>query len=234
MRSFIFTVVFYVWVAFICVAYLPLLVLPRSLLVGAVRFLMRSIHFLEKTILGLDYKVEGTENIPAHGPYVVAMKHQSAYETLKLAILFDDPAIILKRELLFLPLWGWYTLKLKMIPIDRSKGSQAMAHMLAVAKDVNKSGRPVVIFPQGTRVPVGASPEKYPYKIGTYRLYAALNVPVVPVALDSGKYWPKNGLTKRGGVVTFRFLPAIHPGLDQVSFMARLQAETEKACKEIA
>lgn len=228
-RAALFNICFYGYIVLVCLVYLPVLILPRRVMVYAMLRFTQGLHLIEKYILGLDFVVTGQENLPQDGAYIIAMKHQSAYETLKLHILFGDPAIILKRELLWLPLWGWYTQKLQMIAIDRSSGGRAIASIVQGAKRAVAAGRTIVIFPQGTRVAPHVGTDAKPYKIGTYRLYEALGVPVVPVAMNSGQFWGKNAVIKKGGLVTFQFLPAIPAGLSQLEFMQSLEYSIETA-----
>ncbi|MCS6987142.1 MAG: 1-acyl-sn-glycerol-3-phosphate acyltransferase [Sphingomonadaceae bacterium] len=154
------------------------------------------------------------------GRVIVAFKHQSAFETYLTLYLFPNPAVVLKRELLDIPLWGWIAQTHGSIAVDRAAGPAALRAMLRAARARVAEGRPILIFPEGTRVPPGAAP---PLKPGLYALYAALGIPVVPVALDSGRSWPK-GLIKRPGVVTLAFGPAIPPGLSQAELEARVHA----------
>lgn len=177
-------------------------------------------YFLERLVMGLDYDVKGIENLPKDGPYIAALKHQSVWETLKLPFLFEKPAIILKKELTHIPVWGWFLDKLDMIPVDRGTRNKAIASMLEGAKKIVDQGRPVVIFPQGTRVPPG---EARKYRYGIVRLYKELNLPIVPVALNSGVFWGKNQFLKKSGRVTIEILPPIPPGLPEEEMQQKLQ-----------
>lgn len=226
LRSLVFNVVFFGGTALFCFAYLPTLLLPRPIFMKFVRFYFRWVYWMEKYILGLDFKVEGLEHLPKGQPFLIAMKHQSAYETMKLHVIFEDPAIILKKELMMIPIWGWIARKAEMIAVDRSNARDAVNAINTGIKPVLDKGRAVVIFPQGTRVKVG---DKKPYKNGIMRLYETFNTPIVPVALNSGDFWPKKSFTKKSGLVTFRFMPAIPAGLNKEEAMERLQnvLETE-------
>ncbi len=179
---------------------------------------------MEKYILGLDYQVIGAENIPESGSFIIASKHQSAYETLKLFILFDKPAIIYKKELQWIPLWGLYLIFSKMIPINRGKSRAALNSIITNSKDVVESGRPIAIFPQGTRTKVG---EKKPYKSGFMRLYDHYNLPILPVALNTGCFWGKNAFIKKSGVVTFKILPLVPAGQDAKEVLKKLETQIE-------
>jgi 1-acyl-sn-glycerol-3-phosphate acyltransferase len=228
LRSLAFTILFPAWTALCCVglAFGPLL--PRK---GALVFALiwlRSVACIERAVLGLDYRVIGGENLPVQGAFVVAAKHQSAYETMKLHLILNDPAIVMKKELLRFPIWGAYTRKTGMIPIDRKAGHRALADLVAASRGAVAEARPIVIFPQGTRIAPG---ERRSYKSGVIALYRDLAIPIVPLALDSGLFWPRKGM-KRGGVVTFAFLPPIAPGLEPAEALAvleqRLEAETDR------
>jgi 1-acyl-sn-glycerol-3-phosphate acyltransferase len=165
--------------------------------------------------------------VPPKCSFIVAAKHQSAWETMKLHLLFPpDPAVVLKKELLRIPIWGSFAKKLELIAIDRAAKGEARTMMLTGATEAIEAGRPIVIFPQGTRVPVG-KPHKYRY--GVANLYEQLNLPVLPMALNSGVFWPKSLFRKRGGTVTVEFLPLIPPGLQAAELMERLEDGLETA-----
>lgn len=227
-RSLAFSLLFPLLTGFYCIALAFGPFLPRRGALEMALFWLRSVAWLERTVLGLDYRVVGHENLPRHGSFIVAAKHQSAFETMKLHLILKDPAIVMKAELLRLPIWGSYTRRTGMIPIDRSGGRAALAEMVAAAHARVAEERPIVIFPQGTRVPPG---ESRAYKSGVIALYNALRVPIVPLALDSGLFWPKHG-PKRGGTVTFAFLAPIEPGIPPDQALAlleeRLEAETNR------
>lgn len=180
---------------------------------------------MEKYILGLDYQIIGAEHIPENGSFIIASKHQSAYETLKLFIIFDKPAIIYKKELQWIPLWGLYLIFSKMIPINRGKTRAALNSIITNSKDVVESGRPITIFPQGTRTKVG---EKKPYKSGFMRLYEHYNLPILPIALNSGCFWGKNSFLKKPGLVTFKILPLVPAGQDPKAVLKQLENDIER------
>ena len=208
------------------------LILPRKWAIKIIHdTYFRSIFLLEKYILNLDYKIEGWENVPQDSGFILACKHQSAYETLRLPYLFADIAIVLKRELTWFPIWGWYPVKMGMIPIDRGSAKVAMASIVKGAKRIlHEEKRPLLIFPEGTRTIVGQTRK---YKGGVGRIYEATNTPVVPVALNSGLFWGKNKIWKRSGVVTIKFLPPIKPGLPMAEFMDRLQSDIERESERL-
>ena len=227
LRSLAFNIAYYGWTVICCIGLLWTLVIPRRAMLWALRtFYFRGVHLIERVTLGLDYRVTGRQNIP-EGPFIVAAKHQSVWETMKLHLLFPDPVIVLKRELMFLPIWGWYAAKAKMIPVERGGRSKAIASIVAGARQwAIPLGRPIVIFPQGTRVAAGAS---RPYRVGIAALYEALDIPVLPMALNSGVFWPRRKFLKHSGTVTVEFLPPIPPGLGRDGFLERLETELEAA-----
>jgi 1-acyl-sn-glycerol-3-phosphate acyltransferase len=225
-RSLLFNIAFFSWTTVACIGLLWMLLLPRRQMVRVVTWYMGTIHFLERTILGLDYEVRGRENLPTSGCFILAAKHQSAWETMKLHLLMDDPAVILKRELLFVPIWGWYAAKARMISVDRSARGRAIASMVEGAERVKSEGRPIVIFPQGTRTAVG---RYLPYRVGVAVLYRDLDVPIVPMALNSGVYWARRSFKKHAGKIVVEFLPPIEPGLSRDAVLAELENKLEAA-----
>jgi len=229
LRSLCFNVAFFCLTTVMCFLMLWVLPLPTPYILAVARFWLRQVAWIEKYIGGFDYRVIGAEYIP-QGSCIIAAKHQSAWETLKLHLLFRDPAIVLKKELLSIPLWGSYLRRGGVIPIDRKAGTAALAVMLKAAHHAVAQKRKIIIFPQGTRVAPG---ETRPYKNGVATLYQELAVPVVPMALNSGVYWPKNSFIKKPGTITIEFLPPILPGLSREEFMARLKNELETATGRI-
>lgn len=225
LRSFLFTIAYFGWTAIVLISCVWMLFSSHRRVLGMVHFYVRSIVFLERNLLGLDWHVIGREHVPAKGSYIIAAKHQSAWETMKLHLLFPpDPAVVLKKELLRIPIWGSFAKKLELIAIDRAAKGEARTMMLTGATEAIEAGRPIVIFPQGTRVPVG-KPHKY--RFGVANLYEQLNLPVLPMALNSGVFWPKSLFGKRGGTVSVELLPLIPPGLPAAELMRRLEEDLE-------
>ncbi|MEQ8967722.1 MAG: lysophospholipid acyltransferase family protein [Azospirillaceae bacterium] len=229
-RSILFNILFYLWTAVLCVGLLWTLVLPRRAMMAGALFYLRGIAVMERVVVGLDYRVIGRDRLP-EGPCIVAAKHQSAWETLKLHLILDDPAPVLKRELLSVPVWGWYAAKADLIPVDRGGRSKAIQSMITAARRIAAQGRPIVIFPQGTRTSPGAW---RPYRVGVVALYENLHLPVVPMALNSGLFWGRRKFLKSPGTVTVEFLDPIPPGLDRDSFIKRLESELETASERIS
>ncbi len=227
LRSLGFQAAFYAWTGGLGLLTLPVLLLPRSAVLVVARLWIDGTFWLLARIVGLTYEVRGREHRAA-GPAIYAMKHQSAWDTLVLMRLFRDPAIVMKGELGWLPLVGWYLLRLGMIPIDRRAGAGALRRMVRMARTRVAQARDVVVFPEGTRTAPGEAP---PYRPGVAALYAALELPVVPVALNSGQYWARRAFTRRPGRIAVAMLPPIPPGLDRAAFMDRLREsiETEAA-----
>ena len=174
-------------------------------------------------VAGIRYSLRGTDNIP-DAPAIFAVKHQSAFETLALPLIIDDPLFVLKKELFQIPLFGWYLARLGNIGIDRGAGTNALRAIVRESADALKAGHHVIIFPEGTRVAPGATRA---YGPGVAALYTMLKVPVVPVALNSGLFWGRRAWGKKAGNVTIAFLPAIRPGLEREAFVAELSRRIE-------
>ncbi|SFL97130.1 lysophospholipid acyltransferase family protein [Methylobacterium pseudosasicola] len=224
LRSLAFNVCFYAVTTLLALGGLPTLVSRRAVLRLA-RLWGRITLWLLRVVAGMRVEFRGLENIPK-GPLLVAAKHQSALETLALCTVFPEFAYILKRELLLIPLIGWYLSRSGMVAIDRSKGARAMSLMNAAAADAIRDGRQLIIFPEGTRRAVGAPPA---YKQGLSHLYTALKVPCLPVALNTGQFWARNSLVRRPGTAVIQFLEPIPPGMGRPEFQALAQERLEAA-----
>jgi 1-acyl-sn-glycerol-3-phosphate acyltransferase len=195
-----------------CILCVPILFLPQKMLMATVLFYLNVIYFLERVILGLDYEVRGLENLPTDRAYIVAAKHQSTYETFKLHFLFGDPSIILKKELIQIPIWGTFLNRLGPIAIDRSNRKEALKQMGEGAQKIaDENKRALIIFPQGTRVKASATAQDKPYKYGIVRIAEDTKMPIIPLALNTGYFWPRGSWMKRPGKVVFSILPAIDP-----------------------
>jgi 1-acyl-sn-glycerol-3-phosphate acyltransferase len=179
--------------------------------------------FLLRVLAGIRVEVRGREHIPT-GAALIAAKHQSAFETFALLPILADPTMVMKAELRRVPLFGTYSVAAGMILVDRSKGGAALRDMVQRGREEAAKGRQIVIFPEGTRRPPGAPPA---YQPGVALLYRGLNLPTVPVALNSGLYWPRRSFFKYPGTIVVEFLPPIEAGLDSKAFLARLEAAIE-------
>jgi len=224
-RALVFNFAFFAWTAILGIIGLPLLLAPRSVAMRFGRFWAASVLGLLESIVGLHHEVRGLDRIP-RGGCIIAMKHQSAWDTLILPVVLGDPAPVLKRELLILPIYGWFTARTGPIAIDRKAGAAALRHMLAAARSIAASGRPIVIFPEGTRVAPG---ERRPYQPGVAALYQALALPLVPAAVNSGLYWGRRSFVKRPGRIVLEFLDPIPPGWSRDRLMAELERRIETA-----
>ncbi|WP_193367197.1 lysophospholipid acyltransferase family protein [Pelagibius marinus] len=230
LRSFLFNVFFYGWTALCVIVGLPLLLGPRKGIYVLGRVWSHPILAALRLICGLKHQVRGRENLP-EGPVLIAAKHQSAWDTIIFSILLWDHSFVLKQELMRIPLFGLYLWRAGLIPVDRRGGAKALRKMVAAAKRVAAQGRPMVIFPEGTRV---APEQQRPYQPGVAALYGQLQVPVVPVALNSGLFWRRNSFWKLPGTITLEFLPQIPPGLQRKDFLARLEQAIEGRSRALA
>jgi 1-acyl-sn-glycerol-3-phosphate acyltransferase len=216
---------FFVWFAAVStvlgLAFLPTLVLPRGAIVACSRLWSRAVLFGLKWIAGLDYEVRGTP--PTRGA-LIAAKHMSMWDTVALYLVLHDPAVVLRRSLRQIPFYGWYTWKAGSIAIDREGKASALRQMAHDAKVAIAEGRSVLIFPEGTRKLPGMPPD---YKPGVAGLYGQLDVPCVPVALNSALFW--TGFLKKPGRIVIEFLEPLPPGLKRREFMALLQGRIEGA-----
>ena len=227
-RSTLFNIAFIATNAVCCFALLPSLLLPRRAYLVVIQGYHYLLYTLEYFILGLDYQVRGLEHMPRDGAFLVAAKHMSTYETFKLRLLFNDPAIVLKKELLQIPLWGYFLKKSDVIAIDRSTPALAKQSINDGVLRIKEQLRPIIIFPQGTRVWPHESVSDKPYKNGIYRMQEISNLPVIPMATNSGIFWPRSGWLKSSGRVVFEFLPAISPGLPRDQFMDTMSSALEE------
>jgi len=229
-RSILFNTVFYANLILRMIVLSPIyIVLPRKKAYDIPKNWARSSVWLMEKIVGTTFEIEGLENIP-EGSYIFAPKHQSFWDTFALLPYLDDPVYILKHELLWIPVFGWYAKKQRMIPVDRGARGKVMLDVLRRTREELATGRQLIIYPEGTRRPPGAEPV---YKYGIARMYRDLGVPVVAVAMHPGLFWPRRSFRRYPGHFKVRILPPIEPGLDPDVFYARLIAETEKASDEL-
>jgi len=229
LRSAAFNIAFFAATAVLAVFGLWVLVLPRTAALAFARLWSRVILWLARRICGLRYEVRGLETLPDR-PVLFAAKHQSAWDTMVFNVILPGVAYVMKRELLWVPLVGWYMARAGMIPIDRGGHAAALRRLQRRARETLEGGRSILMFPEGTRTRPG---ERRKYLAGIAGLYGALNAPVVPVALNSGLYWPRRGFVKRPGRILVEFLPPIAPGLERGAFLARLEEAIETACRRL-
>ncbi len=230
LRSLLYQLLFLPWTTLLVVSCVPILVAaPRRTVQRVAWFWLEGTLWLQKIVLGLSFEVRGAENLPKSGA-IVAAKHQSAWETMVFHRLVGDPAFVLKKELLRLPFIGWYMQGTGQIAIDRSAGSSALKQMLDGGRRALDEGRCLIIFPEGHRQPPGHAGRYHP---GIFKLYEALGVPVAPIALNSGMFWPRNAFLRHPGRITLEILPPIAPGLDRVTFMSQLQNMIETATRAL-
>ncbi|MCC2110914.1 MAG: 1-acyl-sn-glycerol-3-phosphate acyltransferase [Hyphomicrobiales bacterium] len=225
LRSLLFNAAFYVNIIVWMFAISPIFLMPRRWGWVAIRAWVHSTLWLYRVITGTRYEIRGREHLPTGG-YIVAAKHQSFWETFALVPLFDDPAFIAKRELMWIPFFGWYLKKMQMIPVDRGKRSAALKAMSARVGMAIAKGRQILIFPEGTRRPAGAEPA---YKYGVVHIYAETKATVVPIALNSGLYWPRRRFLRYPGTIIVDIQPPIEAGLPNDKFFAALQSRMETA-----
>jgi 1-acyl-sn-glycerol-3-phosphate acyltransferase len=224
-RSAIFNALFYVALILYLIAALPTFVMRRHAIMDVAKSWSRTNTWLLRVICGTRVEYRGLEKI-TDGALIVASKHQSTWETFALLPLLVDPVFILKRELMWIPLFGWFTIKGQMIPVDRGKRSQALAAMAEHARRALDDKRQIIIFPEGTRRPAGAEPN---YKYGVAYLYSQTNTTCLPIALNSGLFWPRRSFMRYPGTVVLEVLDPIPPGLEAPAFMERLQQDIESA-----
>ena len=190
------------------------------------RFLSHYVIWILKIFLNTKIEFKGLENLKKHEKFFVASAHQSMFETFALQIVINGPIFILKKELTKIPFFGWGLKKIGAIVIVRNTVTKENLNFFdRVKESINKSNRPLLIFPQGTRIKYK---EKVPFKKGVGRIYQTLEIPCVPVALNSGKVWPKNSFNKYPGKITISFLNPISPGLEKEKFIERLQTDIYK------
>ena len=229
LRSFLFDIYFYSMSLLVSVLGIPFLCGPRSWAYLPSRIWGKLCLVGARWILGLSYKVEGIENLP-NPPYIIASKHQSAWETVAMCYLFPPSSYVLKKELKYIPLINLHFIRQKVIAIDRKLGKLAIVPMIETAKIHREEKRCIIIYPEGTRSEAG---KKGRYRTGVFSLQEGLGMPVVPVALNSGVFWPRRSWLKKKGCITVSILPAIPPGLNKEDFMEALETSIEGRSQQI-
>lgn len=224
-HSLIYAALFYlVTVAFLVLG-CWLLLAPRSWAMAGLKAHARACIWLLAKVCGTRFEVRGLEHLP-RGPCLIVAKHQSTWDTFALVPLLNDPAIVLKDELRYIPLYGWFCLKFEMILVKREKAALALKNLIAAARGKIADNRQVLIFPEGSRTTPGAAPD---YKPGYIALYENLGVPTVPLALNSGLYWPRRSLRRYPGTIIVEFLAPIPPGLPRREARQRIEHAIETA-----
>jgi len=229
LRSLLFQTAFYLTTAVFAIVGLPVLLMDRHRVQAYAKFWTGTEVWLLEKICGTKLVWRGLENLP-RGACVIAAKHQSTLETMALTTKGEDFSYILKRELTAIPIFGWYLKGAGQVAIDRAKRGQALPDLTRQVREAMEQGRQIIIFPEGTRKPVGAPPE---YKSGVSHLYADTGAVCVPVALNTGLFWPRHSLSIHPGTVTIAFLQPIEPGLDKQRFLQLLESRIEAATVEL-
>ncbi|RJG43848.1 1-acyl-sn-glycerol-3-phosphate acyltransferase [Mesorhizobium sp. DCY119] len=229
-RSLAFNVLFYANLIVQMIFWTPYYFLsPRHRAWFVPKFWSRTSLWLQDKVAGTKSEITGQENLP-QGSYILAPKHQSFWDAIAFLQDIPDGLYILKRELTWIPFFGWYILKMRMIPVNRGSRSKALKAVVAATKaEMARNPRQLIIYPEGTRRAPGDEPA---YKWGIVELYNQLGVPVVPVAHVAGLYWPRRKFMRYPGTIKARYLPPIPPGLSKEEFMRRLISETEAACDQ--
>ena len=217
------------WTVLLGLLCTPFLLLPKQYLYAPIRLWIDGIFLLLKKICKITHQIQGLENIPQHA-VLVASKHQSAFETFALFYYLPKSVFIHKKQLFLIPIFGQYLKKINMISIDRKAGSTAMRKILKQAKIISKKGYSLIIFPEGTRKKPGEKPD---YKSGFIGIYNEMNTKILPVAVNSGNFWPKHTFIKKPGVIKIKFLNLIPANLDRSQVLRRVQEDIENGTDNI-
>ena len=221
LRSLFFNILLFGGIAFASIIAFPLLFFRDKHMICAAKVLSKYIGFLLRIFIDVTIDFKGTENLKKFDKYFIASAHQSMFETFALQTVISGPVFILKKELMKIPFFGWCLKKIGAVAIVRDTATKENLNFFdKILDQINKSKRPLLIFPQGTRVPYKERPD---FKKGVARIYEALKLPCVPVALNTGKVWPKNSFNKYPGKITISFLEPIKPGLNKDEFLKKLQ-----------
>ena len=220
-RKLIFLFFFFLGISIISIVFLPSLLMPTKIVLIGGKIMGRWAAFCLKIILQTKIIVKGKDNIIENEKFFIACSHQSMFETFYLQTIFNSPIFILKHELIKIPIFGWYLRKIGSVSINRNKISKDNLGLVDKLKNYVKiSERPIIIFPQGTRV---LPSEKIPFKKGVGRIYDELKISCQPVAINSGNVWPKNGKLSMNKTITVSILPAIKPGMSSVEFTSYVE-----------
>ncbi len=226
LRSFFFNIFLFAGIASACIISTPFLFVKDKYMICAGKFLSYYIFYLLKIFFKTEIEFRGLQNLKKHEKYFVASAHQSMFETFALQTVLPGPIFILKKELVKIPIFGWCLKKIGAIAIVRETATKENLNFFdKILNKIKDTDRPLLIFPQGTRVPYKERP---PFKKGVSRIYEALKLPCVPVALNTGKIWPKNSFNKYPGKIIISFLTPIEPGLEKEKFLSKLQSDIYK------
>jgi 1-acyl-sn-glycerol-3-phosphate acyltransferase len=228
-RSLLFAFVFYGGTAALLILGSPLLLCPRGWAMAGLRAHARLSLWALRVIVGTRLEVRGLDNLPA-GPCLIAAKHQSAWDTFALIPLLRDPALVMKAELGMIPLYGWFSVKFGHILVRRDRAAAALKAMIRDARARAADGREILIFPEGTRTAPGAAPD---YKPGVVALYEGLELPCVPIALNSGLFWPRRRLWRYPGTIVVEILKPLPAGMPRAAFKRELQSGIELATNRL-
>ena len=221
LRNYIFSSIFFSGIILISIIFLPALLLPSKIILIGGKLMGYWTGFCLRYILSIQIEVIGKENILKKEKFFIAASHQSMFETFFLQTIFDSPVFILKKELLMIPIFGWYLKKIGSISIKRNKISKEnLSFFDDILKQINSSDRPLIIFPQGTRL---LPKDRAPFKKGSSRIYEELKISCQPVAINSGNTWPKKGSKNKNTVLTISILKPIEPGLKKEIFLKKLE-----------
>ena len=220
-RNFLFSLFFFTGIIFISLIFLPAIFLTKKIVLFGGKIMGYWTSFCLKIFLSTKIVIKGRENIIRNKKFFIASSHQSMFETFFLQTIFNSPVFILKKELLMIPIFGWYLMKVDSISIKRNKISKEnLGFFNDISKHINSSERPLIIFPQGTRLP---SKDRTPFKKGSGRIYEELKISCQPIAINSGNVWPKNGSKGINKILTISILEPIEPGLKKEIFLIKLQ-----------
>ena len=220
-KNILFSLFFFTGIIFISLIFLPAIFLPMKVILFGGKIMGYWTSFCLQTFLTTKIIIKGKENIIKNKKFFIASSHQSMFETFFLQTVFNSPVFILKKELLMIPIFGWYLKKIGSISIKRNKISKDnLGFFDNISKQINSSDRPLIIFPQGTRLP---SKDRTPFKKGSGRIYEELKISCQPIAINSGNTWPKNGLKKVNTILTVSILESIEPGLNKEIFLKKLE-----------
>ena len=220
-RNFLFSLFFFTGIIFISLIFLPAIFLPKKIVLFGGKIMGYWTSFCLQFFLSTKIIIKGKENIIENKKFFIASSHQSMFETFFLQTIFDSPAFILKKELLIIPVFGWYLKKIGSISIKRNKISKEnLGFFDDISKHINSSDRPLIIFPQGTRLP---PKDRTPFKKGSSRIYEELKISCQPIAINSGKTWPKKGFKKVNTILIISILNPIEPGLERDVFLKKLE-----------